>query len=410
MLTSNDKSPLLSDVAIVLLFLSLLAAPILDYVYGGIFSYVDECAALLLVVWALLAKRQDKLGMHEKRALVCLLLICAFGLFGNVAYGYQDSVFAIVIDLFTCIKIFVSYLAARVIMQGRGGCIRAFQFIGKLFFSSALVGLVLHVSGVVPMGSGRVMFGIPCYQFVFSHPTNLVAYCVGFIALMFVDSRPNRFWVLVACVLLLASQRAKAIAFVFVVLFFLFYGIAKKNDEKPAKSLFLFLALGAVILAYDQIQLYYLDSTTARSLLNQDGLDIALRSFPLGSGFATFATNMSGVFYSPLYYKYGLDVVWGLWPTNPAFVSDSFWPAAIAEFGLFGLIALIVLLVELFKSISCDAKMGHVRFAAYGMIPLYLLVLSTADASFFNFYGPFYALAIAAIVNAQKCNDPIEKQ
>lgn len=410
MRAAYDKSPLLSDIAVVLIFLSLLAAPILDYAYGGIFSYFDEFAALLLVAWALLVKRHDKVGVYERRALVCLFLLCALGLSGNVAHGYQDSVLAVVIDLFTCIKIFVSYLAARVIMQGRGGCLRAFQFIGKVFFAAALMGLVLHVTGIMPMGSGRVMFGIPCYQFVFSHPTNLVAYCVGFIALMFVDSRPNRFWVLIGCILLLASQRAKAIAFAFVVLFFLFYGIAKKDDEKPAKSIFIFLALGAVVLTYDQIQLYYLDSTAARSLLNQDGLDIALRLFPLGSGFGTFATNMSGVYYSPLYYEYGLDAVWGLWPTNPAFVSDSFWPAVIAEFGLFGLFALIVLLVNLFKSISRDAKRGHVRFAAFGLIPLYLLVLSTADASFFNFYGPFYALAIAAIVNAQKCNDPIEKQ
>lgn len=62
----------------------------------------------------------------------------------------------------------------------------------------------------------------------------------------------------------------------------------------------------------------------------------------------------------------------------------------------------MVLLVELFKSISHDAKRGNVRFAAYGMIPLYLLILSTADASFFNFYGPFYALVIASIVNKER--------
>lgn len=399
MVDSSDKSPVLSDIAIVLLFLSLLFAPILDNSFGGVFSYADECAAILLAAWALLTRKRNKIGAHERRAIICLVLICILGVLGNVAYGYQDSVFAIAVDMFTCVKIFVSYLAARVILRGRDNCLRAFQFIGKAFLAAALFGFVLHLAGIVHMGSGRVMFGVPCYQFVFSHPTNLVAYCVGFIALMFVGSRPNRFWILAACVLLLASQRAKAIAFVFIVLFFLFYGMAKRDDRKPSKFIFLFLGFGAAFLAMDQIQLYFFDATSARALLMQDGLDIAFRSLPLGSGFATFATYMSGAYYSPLYFEYGLNIVWGLWPTNPCFVSDSFWPAVIAEFGILGLIALVILLVELFKSISHDAKTGNVRFAAYGMVPLYLLILSTADASFFNFYGPFYALVVAAIVN-----------
>lgn len=399
MIDSRDKSPLLSDIAVVIIFLSLLFAPIFDYAFGGIFSYADEIAAVLLVTWALLTKQKDKAGVYERRALVCLVFMCALGVIGNIAYGYQDSVFAITVDLFTCTKIFVSYLAVRVILRGRDGCLKAFQLTGKIFFAASLVGLILHVTGIARMGSGREMFGIPCYQFVFSHPTNLVAYCVGFIALMFVDSRPNRFWILAACVLLLASQRAKAVAFAFVVMFFLFYGMAKRDDRRPSKLVFLFLGVGAAFLAMDQIQLYFFDATSARTLLMQDGLDIGLRSFPLGSGVATFGTYMSGVYYSPLYYEYGLDTVWGLWPTNPAFVSDAFWPAVISEFGALGLIALIVLLVELFRSISHAAKRANVRFAAYGIIPLYLLILSTADASFFNFYGPFYALVVAAIVS-----------
>lgn len=402
MTNSCDKSPLLSDIAVVFLFLGLLLAPIFDYAFGGIFSYADEFAAILLATWALLSGKKNLTGVHERRAVVCLTLICVLGLIGNLAYGYQNSFLAIAVDLFTCVKIFVSYLSAKIVLSGREGCLRAFQFIGKVFLATALIGLVFHTTGIVQMGSGRVMFGIPCYQFVFSHPTNLVAYCVGFIALMFVDSRPNRFWILTACILLLASQRAKAIAFAFVVMFFLFYGMAKRDDRKPSKLIFLFLGFGAALLAMDQIQMYFFDAASARALLMQDGLDIALRLFPLGSGFATFATYMSGVYYSPLYFKYGLNTVWGLWPTNPCFVSDSFWPAVIAQFGFLGMIALVLLLVELFKSISHDAKRGNVRFAAYGMIPLYLLILSTADASFFNFYGPFYALVIASIVNKER--------
>ena len=402
----DDKSPLVSEVAIVVLFIMLLLAPILDNLFGGLFSYVDEIACVFLIVWMLLM-RDSKHGTeinednkYDRRIVACLILICAFGFVGNLIFNYQANVLAIIVDFFTCVKFFLSYLAAKEILKKNPACLKTFQYIGIVFVLSASLGLILHISGVAPMGSGRVMFGIPCYQFLFSHPTNLAAYCVGFAAIMFAGKKPRNVWILLICILLLATQRAKAIAMAFVIMVLLLYGLVKQDDQRPPKFLFIFLIAGSAILAMDQIQEYFFTSTSARSLLMQDGVDIAIRSFPFGSGFATFATYMSGVFYSPLYYEYGLNSVWGLWPSNPSFVSDSFWPAVLAQFGAFGLIAMVALLITTFQSICCNAKKSAIRFAAYGIIPIYLIILSTADASFFNFYGPFYALTISAIMNS----------
>ena len=393
-----DRTPLLSEIAITLLFIVLLCAPMLDAAYGGIFSYADEAITILLVLWALLARCAEKVGVHERRGLVAVGLLCILGLVGNLVFGYQGSAFAIAVDLFTCIKIFVAYFAARIVLRGKGRCLRAFQTIGKIFLVAAACGLLLHVAGVVQLGSGRVTFGIPCYQFIFSHPTNLAAYCVGFSALMFAGKKPKTGWLVLSCLILISTQRAKAVAMAFVILFFLFYGAAKRDGGKPSKLVFLFLGAGAVFLGMDQIQEYFLNSTAARSLLMQDGLAIAEQLFPFGSGFATFGTYMSGEYYSPLYYEYGLNVVWGLTPTNPSFASDTFWPAVIAQFGAIGLIVLIALLAQTYRSLSQDARNAGCWFAAYGAIPLYLLILSTSDASFFNYYGPFYALILGAIV------------
>lgn len=397
-----DRTPLLSEIVITLLFIILLCAPMLDAAYGGIFSYADEAIAILLVLWALLSRCGEKVGVHERRGLVAVGLLCTLGLVGNLVFGYQGSAFAIAVDLFTCTKIFVAYFAARIVLRGKGRCLRAFQTIGKIFFVAAACGLLLHVAGVVQLGSGRVTFGIPCYQFIFSHPTNLAAYCVGFSALMFAGKKPKNGWLVLACLILVSTQRAKAVAMAFVILFFIFYGVMKRDDGKPSKLVFVFLGAGAVFLGMDQIQEYFLTSTAARSLLMQDSLTIAGQLFPLGSGFATFGTYMSGEYYSPLYYEYGLNTVWGLWPSNPTFVSDSFWPAILAQFGFIGLVVLVYLLVETGKSIAGDAGAKGIRFAAFGTVPIYLLILSTSDASFFNFYGPFYALTIAAIVSHDK--------
>lgn len=395
----TDRTPLVSEIVLTLLLISLLCAPMLDAMYGGIFSYVDEMAVIILIIWALFAKQRHKVGTREKIALGALGGLCFLGLAGNLLFGYQGSPFAVAVDLFTCVKLFAAFLAARVVLQGRPGCLAAFLLVGKAFLVAASFGLLLHVIGVVQLGSGRIMFGIPCYQFLFSHPTNLAAYCVGFAAIMFTDEKPQTGWIVLTCILLVSTQRAKAAAMAFIILFFLVYGIVKHDDRKPSKSVFVFLAIGAVIIGADQIQSYFLTPTAARSLLAQCGLGIAFQSFPLGSGFATFATYMSGVYYSPLYYEYGLNIIWGLSPAYPAFIADTFWPAVVAQFGLVGLAAFVVLLGSIFGSISSDCRKRGIRFAAYGTIPLYLIILSTSDASFFNFYSPFYALILGAIVS-----------
>ena len=121
-----DRTPLLSEIVITLLFIILLCAPMLDAAYGGIFSYADEAIAILLVLWALLSRCGEKVGVHERRGLVAVGLLCTLGLVGNLVFGYQGSAFAIAVDLFTCTKIFVAYFAARIVLRGKGRCLRAF--------------------------------------------------------------------------------------------------------------------------------------------------------------------------------------------------------------------------------------------------------------------------------------------
>lgn len=45
---------------------------------------------------------------------------------------------------------------------------------------------------------------------------------------------------------------------------------------------------------------------------------------PFGSGLGSFGTAASAKEYSPLYYKYHMDDVWGLTLENPMFLADAF--------------------------------------------------------------------------------------
>lgn len=92
----------------------------------------------------------------------------------------------------------------------------------------------------------------------------------------------------------------------------------------------------------------------------------------------------------------------GIVALQPDVCVGFFLAGILAQFGFIGLVVLVYLLVETGKSIAGDAGAKGIRFAAFGTVPIYLLILSTSDASFFNFYGPFYALTIAAIVSHDK--------
>jgi hypothetical protein len=75
-----------------------------------------------------------------------------------------------------------------------------------------------------------------------------------------------------------------------------------------------------------------------RSILYQTAIDIISKDFvPLGSGFASFGTDASGLYYSEIYSQYGLNSIDGLTPQNWYSVSDSYYPS-LAQFGIIGII------------------------------------------------------------------------
>jgi hypothetical protein len=76
---------------------------------------------------------------------------------------------------------------------------------------------------------------------------------------------------------------------------------------------------------------------TARATLYQTAHVLLKDFFPLGSGFASFATYASKQHYSHIYSDYGLSSVNGLTPQEWFPVSDSYYPS-LAQFGIVGVI------------------------------------------------------------------------
>ncbi len=79
----------------------------------------------------------------------------------------------------------------------------------------------------------------------------------------------------------------------------------------------------------------------ARPVLYTTGWFILWDYFPFGSGLASLATYASQIWYSDIYYQYGINQVHGLSQKNPAFICDAYYPS-LAQFGFIGLILFII--------------------------------------------------------------------
>jgi hypothetical protein len=91
-------------------------------------------------------------------------------------------------------------------------------------------------------------------------------------------------------------------------------------------------------------------------------LNVATDYFPFGSSLGTFGGSVASIFYSPLYFEYGMSDVLGFYPPKymlPGynFLNDFKWSHIIAELGfLFGLLFFILFfypIIKFFKLRKC---------------------------------------------------------
>jgi hypothetical protein len=139
---------------------------------------------------------------------------------------------------------------------------------------------------------------------------------------------------------------------------------------------------------------------TARVALHYTSVLIAIDHFPLGSGLASFGSHASRVYYSPVYHEYGLSRIWGLSPTYPAFITDTFWPMVLGQGGIVTLVPYVVFVALL---VSCCWKRSRIetssaedRFLA--LASLFVLVGSLLESTSSHIYDSTMQSALALVL------------
>lgn len=208
-----------------------------------------------------------------------------------------------------------------------------------------------------------------------------------------------------ALAVMLLTLRTKA--FVFVAVYVLIQ-LMVKAGKKAGFLTILTVVLIAVLIGWDQFAAYQ-ETGEARGELLRTSFAIANESFPLGSGFASFASNVTAQpeYYSPLYYKYGINLIYGLGFVHTHYLSDTFRPIVIAQFGYIGLVILSLSLYCLFRSAAHRQRALNIRV----LVPvlLYLLISSTSESSIFNPMAVYLGLCLALML-AGKPSGPLRNK
>ncbi len=388
------KSFIIGTVLIIVLFSDFLSQ------ISPMFKFIDElipvCLGVALIIKFLIGKfvmPDYKVVNNLIISCCCLTGVALIGMVSNMFFNYQafNSVLA---DFLIVFKGFITYVLSSLLFLGD-----PFQNI-KGSINTVLKGVTLgvfilvlinYVYPIYPIEDQRM--GIDSQRLMFTAPTYLATFGVCLVVLLsrfLEEDKTNFYYICLANFLIASTLRSKGLMFIAVYALLFVFIIVKK--KRLTRKMLLSVGLVGLLIGGAQMHKYLSNPDWARSALMINSFHVANDHFPLGSGFATFATWESGESYSPLYEKYGLDQVWGLQPDNYGFVGDTYWPAIIAQFGYIGLVLILIVLYKIFQNISLERnKYKYIqRLSVLG----YLLILSTAETSFMSPVGPLLCLLL----------------
>ncbi len=358
--------------------------------YFTVFRSIDEFigVALLPAVFILYIYKNKRLYKEEQIIILLYMIFVLTGIISSMVYKFQDLTAAIS-DFIIVSKFLGGYFFARicfgdVILVNFKKHIRViFMVISAITFSLTILDIAFNI---FPKGDKR--YFMYSEKLFFNHPTYLALFCVvvlSYLTLVFENKLTDYIFVLQILFVCASTFRVKAIGMILVYLIFLL-------PVKKLKNFKVIIILAAVIIAIfciiPQINVYYFDSgDSPRNLLTSTGFKIANEYFPIGSGFGTFGSYISGAVYSPLYDIYNLNSTWGLTRNNPFFISDTFWPMIIGQFGYAGLFLFTLIIIQFFLLIKKLHKI-NLNIPLFCLIPfVYLLISSTSESSFANYYS-----------------------
>lgn len=372
--------------------------------YIPIFSYVDEFYAILFIPIIILRLRKSTVvNKKDFKVFIAILIFVMIGIYSNIVYKYQSMQY-ILLDILACLKFFMVFYGSYILFND---CkvINVMETIKKHI---KFIIICLFVLTIFDYGfhifEATIKHGLRAENLFYNHPTALAAVCVMLLSLLYLVNEKNVMYMIMLSIIMISTLRIKAI--IFVVILFLMYIYVLKNKNKIKKGIIIVSVILAIIVGYDQFNYFFIEiDNSARSSLFNTSFKIAKDYFPFGTGFGTYGSYVSGENYSPVYYKYHINDVYGLTKDKPMYVSDSFWPMILGQFGYAGLFIYICVILSLFiKGQKGYNKKGRRYYFSYMILFIYLIISSTSESAFVNAFSIPFAFYMGISLNCLKEN------
>lgn len=366
------------------------------FTYVVNFDWSDEILTVLLLAYALVKHRQLVTDKQRTTEISTYILLMVFYL----AYSLVIQVTTprgVFLDILQQVRpyavFYLTWMMAPEFTTKQKGRIKVVML---LSFFGYLIAFLINPLLVAPLEAME------------SAALGQMALCCAMVYyLLSKQTKRNRNIAILIMLLGLISGKSKyfgeCVVFIALVVF-----VKSKINYTSVATLLKVAALGAVVIffTWTKFNAYYVEGfqedaeAMARPATYETGMTIMFRDYiPFGSGLGSFGTVAAAKEYSPLYYKYHMDEIWGLSPENPMFLADAFYPT-LAEFGIVGLFFFLWFWKRRLWETKRIKNMVYYRMALMAILALALE--STADSSYLSGKGMGYFMILALCLNANR--------
>lgn len=364
----------------------------LTFQYKLGYDWIDELLCVILVGFAILNRSKMRIKKRYKQEFS--FLVCFFVLYTIYSLLIHVTTFrGIYLDLLQQIRPYsvfylTLFLAPHFTVKQK-----------KLIVYSLLVSMLLYFGGGRYVGyqNGHEEDGV----------LPMVALTCGMMYYLFMRSTKRNLYISIVLILLgLLSGKSKyfgqCITFIGIVLFL--------KDSLNFKSVKFYLSVTALVsiimyFTWTKFSSYYVegflkDNTAemvARPASYSTAGQILIDYFPFGSGLGSFCTAAAAKEYSPLYYKYGLNKIWGMSPDFNSFIADCYYPG-LAEFGVVGIFFFLFFWKRRIVEIN---KINCLNYYQMGLMVVCALAIdSSANTAYLSGVGMGLFMTLAICLNS----------
>lgn len=348
---------------------------------------------VIFFIFVLFLPSKLEITKLDLKVLFLTIMIIAVGLLGNFLFNYTNSIQFIVTDIIDFIKFPFCFIALRILNIDRyfaKAFINFGQYLVKLMIIIIFIcGIVSQFKDIGMTPNSRVWFGIHAYSFLFSHPTYFVLSCIFMLSLITsANVKHLKVYELMIVISTLLGLRTKGVVTIVIFMILKYYkGFFKQHNIFSWFSVFFVM----LIVGWSKLHEYLSYTSSARESAYVNSWSILKKHFPIGSGFSTYGSFLSGKAHSVLYVDYPIPEGFDQSGLPTALLGDTGYPYYIAQFGLVGFLLFIGLLIDVYRILT------QKKFALSSLVIFFYVLFALGSESSLLNYGVETAVILTTV-------------